>query len=246
MSEDINLYRVIKGMNKDKKDFCHKDISARHLYMIIKRYEKQHEQKRDNFRSLLFYDLMQTYIHLANNDENKEYLDAYSLNKVLLLAKEWKRIHKTDEDAHFYLAVLELINAFQTRDEDKKTEGFRNAKNGFEKCIDIYKKKYNKIGMPRRWLKKEFLLGKELGLRGLVIFDFNIDISMLHTFTGEIEDNQGQLFVQYKGLLLKYLPTFAYDRDSEVRETERGQRRPFQYRFCISRKNLLMFKFRKV
>ena len=44
--------------------------------------------------------------------------------------------------------------------------------------------------MPRRWLKKEFLLGKELGLRGLVIFDFSIDISMLHTFTEEIEDNQ--------------------------------------------------------
>ena len=56
---------------------------------------------------------------------------------------------------------------------------------------------------------------------------------------GEIEDNQRQLFVQCEGLMLKYLPTFAYDGDSEVRETERGQRKLFQYRFCISRRNLL-------
>ena len=84
--------------------------------MIINRYEKQYEKKKDDFRSILFYDLVQAYIHLANNDENRAHLKLYSLNKVLSKAEEWKRIHKNDEDAHIYFAVLQLINAFQKND----------------------------------------------------------------------------------------------------------------------------------
>ena len=122
---------------------------------------------------------------MANNDENRAHLKLYSLNKVLSKAEEWKRIHKNDEDAHFYFAVLQLINAFQTNDKKE----FLNAKKSFNKCAEIYKKKFDKIGMPPRWLKKEFLLGKDSGLRRLVIFDSKIDISKLEAFRGEIEDN---------------------------------------------------------
>ena len=248
IEEDINLYRVIKGMNKDRKnDYSHKDISTRHLSMIIDRYEKQYKKKLSNFRSLLFHDLMQAYIHLANKDKNKEASNLYSLKKVLYTAKEWKRIHGDDEDAHFYVAVLELINAIQTNDQDLKRNGLRNARIGFEDCAKMYEKKYKNVGMPKRWLKKEFLLGNNECLRGLVIFDSQIDTSNLIVSKSEIEVNdRGQLFVDFNGLHLKYLTKLAFDKESEVREIERCQRKPFEYCICISRKNLLMFKYKKI
>jgi hypothetical protein len=181
IKEEETVNRVYRAINEDCKS--RKEISEIHLEMMIKRYKIQYNKKKESFFSSLFYDLLQAYIHLANKSLAKS--KEYNLDQAMNIAREWKRIHKKEPDAFYYCGVLELLKALQ----DNNNKLLASAKENLDKCFRIYKDMKDPPP-PKKFVRTEFLIGKDGGLRGLILYDDSAetDLSRLWEFQGEIKD----------------------------------------------------------
>jgi hypothetical protein len=159
------------------------------------------------------------------------------------IAREWKRIHKKEPDAFYYCGVLELLKALQ----NNNNKLLASAKENLDKCFHIYKEMKDPPP-PKKFVRTEFLIGREEGLRGLIIYDDSVetDLSRLLEFQGELENNQGRTFINYKGLNFKYLDRNAINENNKIREVEKDQRKKYQFYGCINRSSLLMYKFKAI
>ena len=117
-------------------------------------------------------------------------------------------------------------------------------------CKTMYEK-MREPSAPKKVNYVEFLIGNQPGLRGLNIFDgfkYNktADLSNLRKYEGYIENDNGKIYIEFKGLKVKCLDRNALDDASKIKKAEQGQILKCSYHIAIRRLDSLAYKFERL
>jgi hypothetical protein len=236
----LNVYEIYKYFKPEYQDWL--NISERHLRLMIVRYKNQIEfsamNKSKYSLSNNYKHLILSYIHINQHLNSNE----FSLNDAINFAKEWVRNFKNEPDSYYYLGTLQLLKGIQNNDDLKS---LKDAKSNLNECKTMYEN-MREPSAPKKVNYVEFLIGNQPGLRGLNIFDDHADLSNLRKYEGYIENDNGKIYIEFKGLKVKCLDRNALDDASKIKKAEQGQMLKCSYHIAIRRLGCLAYKFERL